>query len=467
VIGQARKLAVLSAFVIALASSATRPSQIAISVDSLRANLSYLASDALEGRGTPSHGLDLAANYIAAQFQSAGLEPAAPDYFQPAQFDEATANLEGFELALTAGGKEIKPASNEVRVQSFTALDFSSEPVVRLPLNGAIPPIQGKIVAGDERRYGDEIFLNELESRKPALILIIGKSAARPRSGAPPAPYLDDPQEHPAPVIRVRRSDGAALLAQTGDLTVSLHLAKPALKESTLRNVAALLRGSDPNLRNQYVLMTAHYDHLGRVPRGIFYGANDNASGTVSIMEIARALAALNPRPKRSILFVALFGEEEGLLGAYYYAHHPLVPLKETIANVNLEQMGRTDDPAGPRRAEFAFTGPSFSNLPAIMTEAAVAAGVQVYTRKDADDYFDRSDNYVFAQFGVISHTIAVAFEYPDYHKLGDKPDKIDYPNMATVDRGVAAGILSLANNSPAPKWSTAPGAAPYRDAGK
>jgi hypothetical protein len=101
------------------------------------------------------------------------------------------------------------------------------------------------------------------------------------------------------------------------------------------------------------------------------------------------------------------------------------------------------------------------------MGEAAKSEGVNVYKRKDADDYFARSDNYTFAQYGVIAHTLAVAFEFPDYHEPGDKWQKIDYANMATVDRGIAAGILRLANEPDVPKWSNAKGAAIYRDAGR
>jgi hypothetical protein len=438
-----------------------------ISADSLRINLSYLASDALEGRLTPSHGLDLAAEYIAAQFQRAGLAPAAgASYFQSATFDQATPNMEGFRLLLKSGAQEINVSKDEVRARSLAGLDLTDAPVIKLPANGAIPPVAGMIVAGEARHWGRETVLNELQARKPALVLLIG---VPPRTDTPPSPlpFLDEADGNHAPVIRIRRAEAAALLRDSGDVTVSLHLGRPAVKEILLRNVAAVLRGSDPGLRDRYVLLTAHYDHLGRNAKGIFNGANDNGSGTVSVIEIARGLAAMNPRPKRSILFVTLFGEEEGLLGAYYYAHHPLVPLRNTVANINLEQMGRTDDPSGARKAEFIFTGPSYSNVPAVMGEAAKAEGVNVYTRKDADDFFDRSDNYAFAQSGVVSHTIAVAFDYPDYHALGDKWDKIDYENMAKVDRGVAAGILQLADEPDAPKWSNIKAAATYSGAGR
>ena len=226
-------------------------------------------------------------------------------------------------------------------------------------------------------------------------------------------------------------------------------------------------QGRIPALRDEYVLLTAHYDHLGKSPKGIFNGANDNGSGTVSVIEIANALATLNPHPRRSILFLAFFGEEEGLLGSYYYAHSPLVPLANTVADINLEQMGRTDELSGKRLLEFAFTGPSYSNLPAIMSAAAKAEGIGTWHIKDADSYFSRSDNYGFALRGVVAHTICVAAEFPDYHGLGDKWEKIDYANMAKVDRGVAAGVLHIADDPATPRWSDSNAAAVYREAGR
>jgi hypothetical protein len=464
----------IAVFVCALAfGQVPAPEQSAIdriSADSLRTNLSYLASDALEGRGTPSHGLDLAADYIAKQFQEAGLDPAAGDsYFQAAKFDQATVNMEGFQLSLTAGGKDVQVNRDEVRVRSLVELDLAGAQVVKLPVNGAIPPIGGKIVAGDERRYGTETWLAELQSRKPSLILLTGKTRQTPQRTPParPVTFLEEAEGDHAPVIRIRRSEAAALLLEGSGMTVTLHLAKPAVQESVLRNVAAVLRGSDPMFRNQYLLVTAHYDHLGKSPRGIFHGANDNGSGTVSVIEMARALAALNPHPKRSILFMTVFGEEEGLLGSYYYAEHPLVPLQDTVADINLEQMGRTDEKSGKRIGAFAFTGPSYSDLPDIMSGAVKAGGISVWKLKDADGYFDRSDNYAFALRGVVAHTIFVAAEFPDYHALGDTWEKIDYANMAKVDRGVAAGIVAVADDPEPPKWSNAKPAAIYRDAGR
>jgi hypothetical protein len=454
--------------IVAIASASTPAEKAAldrISADSLRANLSFLASDELEGRNTPSPGLDRAADYIADRFRRAGLEPAAAgrSYFQVARFDEATPDMAGFQLLLKSGDQRIDVPVSEARPRSLAALDLMDTPVMALPDSGVIPPVAGKVVAGTFDRYGDEALLEELQSRKPALILLFEKSGRTVRAGR----FLDDLELHHPPVIRIRDSAALALLQRTERFTLSLHLAKPTVNEVSLRNVVGLLPGSDPLLRDQYVLVTAHYDHLGKGPKGIFNGANDNGSGTVSVIEIANALAAMSPHPKRSMVFMTFFGEEEGLLGSYYYAHTPLFPLANTVANINLEQMGRTDDTSGKRVLSFAFTGTSYSNLPAIMSTAAKAEGIDTWAMKDDDAYFDRSDNYAFALHGVIAHTIAVASEYPDYHAVGDTVEKIDFANMAKVDRGVAAGVLRIADDPSPPQWSDASGAVIYHEAGR
>jgi hypothetical protein len=404
----------------------TAPAQTA---DSLRTNLTYIASDELEGRATPSRGLDLAADYLAAQFRAAGLTPT----FQPARFAESKPNLEGFTLTLN----QTPFTTDQIAVRSLVAEDITDQPVLRFPTKA---PIDGQILAADARNF--------VQTGHPALILLISGD----RKSSPLPTFLDDVEEHHAPVIRINSKAAVDLLHSNKPLTVTLHLAQPAVTESTPRNVAAILPGSDPQLRHQYVILSAHYDHLGKSDKGIFNGANDNGSGAVSVIEIAKALAALPVRPKRSILFITFFGEERGLLGSFYYTRHPLVPLKDTIANINLEQLGRTDEQSGKRLSAFAFTGPGYTDLPEILSAAAKPEGVQTYTRPDANSFFNRSDNYPFSKQHIPDTTIAVAFDYPDYHAIGDKIDKIDFDNMAKVDRAIAAGILRLANG-PAPKW--------------
>jgi Zn-dependent M28 family amino/carboxypeptidase len=220
------------------------------------------------------------------------------------------------------------------------------------------------------------------------------------------------------------------------------------------RNVAGILPGADPVVRSQYVILSAHYDHLGHKLRGFYPGANDNASGAASVVEIAAALAGMSERPKRSILFLAFYGEEEGLLGSTYYVQHPLVPLRDTVAEINLEQLGRTDEKSGRRLASFALTGTGFSNLSDVIHDAVAAEGVSIYKRSDDNLFFNRSDNYSFVSKGIVDTTIVVAFDYPDYHLPWDTADKLDYDNLAIVDHWVAAAVWELANTAKPPVWT-------------
>lgn len=423
-----------------------------ISADSLRANISWLAADERQGRMTPSPGLEASADYVAAQFRQAGLAPGGANgsYFQAAAFTEATTKNDDFRMTIDTGARRFSVTSGNVKIQSLAALDFQNEAVVRLSRGGALQDITGRVVAGDES-YATDAALYALVARKPSLILV---TIDGPRPKDAPTPLLLEDDRRLPPILRIYNRTAAGLLAGKSEARLTLHVSAPARHDVVLRNVAGVLRGSDPAVRDQYVVLSAHYDHLGMKPPGpgdrIFNGANDNASGTASVIEIARALHPL----RRSVLFLALFGEEEGLLGAYYYVRHPLVPIARTVADINLEQLGRTDSSDGPEIARFGFTGPSYSNLPAIMTAAAKSEGTSVYQKDGADDYFDRSDNFAFALAGVVAHTAVVAFEFPDYHGVGDEAGKIDYANLVKVDRGIAAGLVAVANSPEAPRWS-------------
>jgi Zn-dependent M28 family amino/carboxypeptidase len=223
--------------------------------------------------------------------------------------------------------------------------------------------------------------------------------------------------------------------------------------------VIGILRGSDPALKDTCELLTAHYDHLGERLGGqgdrIYNGANDDASGTVSVIEVARALSTLEPHPRRSILFIAFFGEEEGMIGSRYYARHPVWPLAKTIAQLNLEQVGRTDDSEGPQVSSASLTGFDYSNVAQYLQAAGELTGVKIYKhRRNSDLYFASGDNISLAEAGVVAHSLAVSFEFPDYHGVGDEWQKIDYANMAKVDRAVALALIMLASDDKPPHWN-------------
>jgi len=242
-------------------------------------------------------------------------------------------------------------------------------------------------------------------------------------------------------------------------------------REKPVRNVIGLVKGSDPKLRDTYIIVSAHYDHLGvRAGEGdtIFNGADDDGSGVVSVLELAKVFGSMKTPPKRSILFMAFWGEEKGLLGSTYYGHNPLFPLAKTIAQINIEQVGRTDDTDGPQVGRFAITGYDYTDIHKTIEAAGKETGVQVDHRPQGDLYFLASDNAALASFGVPAHTISVAYEFPDYHRVGDEWQKIDYDNLAKVTKAIGASVLKLANAAQEPRWNeTNPKTKRYLDAWK
>jgi len=207
-------------------------------------------------------------------------------------------------------------------------------------------------------------------------------------------------------------------------------------------NVVAKVEGSDPALRNQYVIYTAYWDHLGRdtklVGDQIYNGAADNASGTAALLELAGAFARLDPKPKRSVLFLAVTAEEKGLLGAKYYASRPLYPLASTLADINMDVINLW----GPTR-DLVSLGLGLSDLDALVAEAAAAQGRTVAPDAEPEKgLFYRSDHFEFCKQGVPAVNARGGIDYvgrpadygrrkraeytgTDYHKVTDevKPD--------------------------------------------
>jgi hypothetical protein len=237
-----------------------------------------------------------------------------------------------------------------------------------------------------------------------------------------------------------------------------------------VKNVIGLLPGTDPKLKDTYVLVTAHYDHLGQ--RGtegdtIFNGANDDASGTAAVMEIANALRDFKPR--RSIVFMAFWGEEQGLRGSAYYGANPVFPIDRTVAMVNIEQIGRTDDTEGLRVGAVSITGFDFSSMSNVFNAAGKATGIGVQKHPvNSDRFFVASDNAALALKGIPAHTVCTAFMFPDYHQPGDHWDKLDYGNMAKVSKMIALSTIMLADSDQVPKWDESnPKTQRFRDAQK
>jgi hypothetical protein len=473
-----------------------------ISASNLKGDLSFLASDALAGRYTPSPGLDVAAEFIASQFRAAGLEPGGDqDYFQLAKMVDRNMPKPKTEMTLHDGSRSftVGPASLQV-YDSEEAAALEDCPVVVFrakdldELKGA--NVTGKVVIAPERSVNDvpsdqreaffknsRAFDNAVAAAHAKAEILVGRLR---RTGRPRLIPAQDGNDKRPPVLIADNDELKRWLdsptSGSDQRTVTFEVPPPDDHPVVLKNVVGILRGSDPKLKDTCVLLTGHYDHIGTTDTGnamspqpppkdskdhIYNGANDDGSGTVSVIEIAKALSQLKIRPKRSIVFVTFFGEERGDIGSGYYGRHPVFPIDKTVADVNLEQVGRTDSTVGKQISNATLTGYDYSDVTKFLGEAGRRIGVTIYLDKEGSDaYFERSDNAALAEQGVPAHTLCVAFDYPDYHGLADEWQKIDYANMAKVDRAVALGLLNIANSARAPQWNAAnPKTRAYREA--
>jgi len=469
---RALSAALLSALVaLVLATGAATTS---IRSDRWLADVKYLASDALKGRGSGTPELNQAATYIADQFKKAGLEPVRGSYFQPF---EATVGAEmGPNNSLALLGSS--PRSYKLR-QDFIPLSFSGsgDKSAGLVFVGygitaaeynyddyAGMDVHGKavLVLRHEPQEEDEksVFRGKQVTRYAALV---SKAITARNRGAAAMVLVNDPVNHAddllirfggidgpndlgVPVIQVKRSVAEEWMKRAGrsledlqkaidrdlsnqsfslpsDVQVKVQ-ADVRQRRAVLRNVVGFLPGSDPALRDQFLVIGAHYDHLGLGEQDslapdkagqIHHGADDNASGTAGVMELARAFIAERARLRHSVLFMAFSGEEKGLLGSAHYAEEPLLPLDRTLAMLNLDMIGRVN-----RNRLFiggVGTSPQFRQW---LQEENKDIGFQL---DFSDSGYDASDHTSFTR-----RDIPVLFFFSglhaDYHKPSDTWEK-------------------------------------------
>lgn len=230
------------------------------------------------------------------------------------------------------------------------------------------------------------------------------------------------------------------------------------------RNVVGVIEGSDPVLKNEYVLVTGHYDHVGQKDQFIYHGADDNASATAAVLAIAEAFRAQTAPPKRSVMFLVFEAEEDGLLGAFHYVANPIAPLDKTVAVLNMDMIGRDEDsPTWNTHAADNVNGVNLigtlysPDMRKVVEAENRTIGLRLDYKTDADDregWFSRSDHYPFAVKGV-----PIAFfntgEHPDYHTANDTWDRINYPKMEKIVRLVFLSTRSLANSPSRPRFVT------------
>ena len=206
--------------------------------------------------------------------------------------------------------------------------------------------------------------------------------------------------------------------------------------DATASNVLALWPGSDPALREETIILGAHHDHFGIQAGLIFPGADDNASGTAVVLEIARVLATTGSRPKRSLLFLSFAGEEQGLLGSRFYVAHPRYPLSAAKAMINVDHAG-------------VGNGHIVVGLAKLEKAAAQAAAEKVAAGDKLELYglFPGGDHVPFAEAGLPTAAIVTAGSHPDFHQPTDTPEKIKPELLALIARYALALVWALAND--------------------
>jgi hypothetical protein len=219
-------------------------------------------------------------------------------------------------------------------------------------------------------------------------------------------------------------------------------------------NVLGYIEGTDPVLKNELIVVTAHYDHLGQRGTEIFYGADDNASGTAGVMEIAQAVAnakANNLGPRRSVVCMLVTGEEKGLLGSEYYSEYPVFPIANTVANVNIDMIGRVDDKHTNSNYTYVIGSDRLSMDLHEINESVNKAHTKLdldYTYNAEDDpnrFYYRSDHYNFAKKGIPA-IFYFSGVHEDYHRPSDTPDKIMFEKAEQIARLAFHTVWELAN---------------------
>ena len=462
-----------------------------ITASDMYSRIAFLASDALRGRDTPSPGLDSAAAYLVREYTRIGLEPAGENntFYQHYPFplraldtkslhfgtvDEKGQNnqmlLPGRDFYATGAANAAGAAMGHGSLVFVGALSEAGLP--DFEYRGAVPIVT--VPGGDTRDFRAAVTRARNAAQRAgatALVVVLAPEyseeafrAAAERAVRPQRGLGNGAGE--IPVFYVRQEAARGIL-QRGGLTlatsgpravpgIGAHFAATvALREdSRAPNVAAVLRGSDPALRDEYVILSAHLDHVGvGAPvngDSIYNGADDDASGTAALVEVAEALASQPTRPRRSVLFLHVSGEEKGLLGSRWYSDHPTVPLGQIVANVNVDMIGRNaPDSVVVIGKDYSSLGQTMDAVVARHPELGLTAADDLWPEQR---FFFRSDHFNFARKEIPALFFFTGV-HPDYHRPSDEVDRVNTDKAMRVARLIFHTVSEIANAPTRPEW--------------
>lgn len=428
--------------------------------DCVRANLTYLAGPALHGRGSGTEDEHHAAQFIARKLKQYGLTPAADNghYIQVATMRSSAvtkAPVLSFDIGDLANPTSVDwTHGKEMVVVTLSESDVAG-PLQKMDLNdettspgtikdGAVILLKlkpGTAIQNVPDSYVDSKAAVVIVSEAPGDEEMFERRSQRmPRM----ARKMGDDPSGPALVIAKPEAVTELWAAAEGTI-VKLHADVTPWETSHTWNVLAKIDGTTE--RDQIILLSAHLDHLGVKNGKTYPGADDDASGTVAVMELARALAR-HPQPRRTIVF-ALFGSEEaGLLGARYFLKHPTFDLQDVVANLEFEMIGRSDPKV--RRDQLWLTGWDRTNLgPDLAAHGAKLVG----DPHPEQNFFTRSDNYALAKQGIIAQTVSSYGLHTDYHQPTDTVAKVDWQHLDQAIASMIAPVTWLANSHFVPTW--------------
>lgn len=430
----------------------------------VRAHMEFLASDAMQGRGSGTQFELLAGHYIASQLRQYGIEPAG---------DAGAAGQKSFIQTVTL----TRQAFAEAPALTFNAAGGAARRFVhgKEMLVGRVASAQvsgalQKLRAGERPAAGAVVLLTQDASddvrqlfaqasalgQQGAAAVVVAENAVLRRNWTTAGarlPELPLMAGRGAATILVLSADAFKELQAVADGTqINFGGTLAPAQTSYTWNVVGVLPGSDAKLSSEAVLLSAHMDHIGvgtgQTGDQIYNGADDDASGVVAVLELARALAAGSARPKRTTYFVLFGSEEKGGHGAQHFLANPPVPLTQMVANLEFEMIGRPD--AKVAADTLWLTGYERSNLGA---ELARQGARLVADPHPDQNFFQRSDNYALARRGVVAHTVSSFGLHPEYHQPADDISHIDFPHMTRAINSMVAPVLWLVNSNFTPAW--------------